>query len=106
MMIRTFISAAFILILGGCASTPEAPVAPSLQAPWAEYGRPEFRDLLVSYGTTNLHLRRDDALDLYLRSQTKTFDRYVAAKEVGVGIEALQEEAIAEIQCNRLPTSP
>tara|TARA_R110000822_G_scaffold97549_8_gene221368 strand:+ start:33677 stop:34462 length:786 start_codon:yes stop_codon:yes gene_type:complete len=98
MTIRTFISTAFILVLGGCASTPEAPEAPSFQAPWAEHGRPEFRDLLVSYGTTNLQLRRDEALDFYLRSQTKTFDRYVAAKEVGVGIEALQDEAIAEIQ--------
>jgi len=54
--------------------------------------------LLASYGAANLPSRRDGTLDRYLRSQTKTFDRYVAAKEVRVGIEPLQQEALAEIQ--------
>lgn len=95
--------AAFVgLLIGalasGCASTPQAPAAPKYRAPWADSGKLEFRYLLASFGATNLTIRPDDTLDRYLRSQTKTFDRYVAAKEVGVGVAPLQQEAAAEIQ--------
>lgn len=95
---RTLALAALASLLSSCASAPQSPAAPKYRAPWADMAKPDFRDLLVSYGAANLPTQRDSTLDRYLRSQTKTFDRYVAAKEVGVGIEPLQQEALAEIQ--------
>lgn len=95
---RTLALAALAGLLSSCASAPPGPAAPQYRAPWAATAKPDFRDLLVSYGAANLPTQRDSTLDRYLRSQTKTFDRYVAAKEVGVGIEPLQQEALAEIQ--------
>lgn len=85
-------------LISSCASAPQAPAAPRYQAPWANATRVEFRELLASYGANNLAENRTATLDKYLRSQTKTFDRYIAAKEVGVGIAPLQQEALAEIQ--------
>lgn len=98
MIVRTSFVAALVLLAGGCASAPSAPAAPQFRATWADAAKPEFRYLLASYGAANLQARRDDTLDRYLRSQTKTFDRYVAAKEVRVGVEPLQQEAVSEIQ--------
>lgn len=99
MIIRALISVSLALLIGGCASTPpQAPDAPSFRAPWADHATPQFSDLLVTYGTSNLSSKRAETLDGYLRSQTKTFDRYIAANEVGVGVEALHQEAINEIQ--------
>lgn len=86
------------LLIAGCAATPQTPPAARYAAPWAELSKPAFPDLLASYGASNLATRREETLDRYLRSQTKTFDRYVAAKEVGVGAAPLQQEATAEIQ--------
>lgn len=95
---RPLVIAALAAVLSSCASAPPAgPAAPQYRAPWADMAKPDFRDLLVSYGAANLPTQRDSTLDRYLRSQTKTFDRYVAAKEVGVGVEPLQQEAVAEI---------
>lgn len=98
MTLRPLLIASVALLASGCASTPQVPAASQYQASWADAARPEFRYLLASYGAANLQSRRDDTLDRYLRSQTKTFDRYVASKEVRVGIEPLQQEAVAEIQ--------
>lgn len=98
MIARSLLVTAVVLLASSCASPPTAPAAPQYQAPWASAAKPEFRDLLVSYGAANLPTSRNETLDRYLRSQTKTFDRYVAAKEVGVGVEPLQQEAVAEIQ--------
>lgn len=98
MIVRTLVVASLALLAGGCASAPPAPAAPQYRASWADAAKPEFRYLLASYGAANLQSRREDTLDRYLRSQTKTFDRYVAAKEVRVGIEPLQQEAVTEIQ--------
>lgn len=57
-----------------------------------------FPDILTVYGSTNLQNDKQETLDYYLRSQTKTFDRYMAAKVVGVDISALDAEAVSEIQ--------
>ncbi len=98
MIVRTLIVGSLALLVSSCASAPPAPAVPQYRAPWADAVKPEFRYLLASYGAANLPTRRDETLDRYLRSQTKTFDRYVAAKEVGVGVEPLQQEAAAEIE--------
>ncbi len=99
MITRKLIPVASALLIGGCASAPpQAPEPPSFRAPWADYASPQFSDLLVAFGISNLSSKRAETLDSYLRSQTKTFDRYMAAKEVGVGVEALHQEAITEIQ--------
>lgn len=101
---RVLVAAALMLLAGtlqiGCATAPEhAPIHPQkAQAPWAGLTAPEFRNLLASYGAAHLSAQRDETLDRYLRSQTKSFDRYIAAKEVGVGVEPLKQEAVAEIQ--------
>lgn len=84
--------------LAGCASAPSAPPVPSYRAPWADLGKVQFTYLLASYGNTNISLARAETLDKYLRSQTKTFDRYIAAKEVGASTATLEGEALAEIQ--------
>ncbi|ROH86408.1 hypothetical protein ED208_15325 [Stagnimonas aquatica] len=84
--------------MAGCATGPDSAREPRYKAPWAQYQKVAFKDLLTSYGVSNLSVQRQETLDMYLRSQTKTFDRYVAAKEVGVGMEPLQQEAIAEIE--------
>lgn len=102
MIRRTLAFAALAGLLCSCASAPPGPAAPQYRAPWADTGKPDFRDLLVSYGAANLLTHRDSTQDRYLRPQTKTFDRYVAAKEVDVGIEPLQQEALAEIQAAAL----
>lgn len=91
MMLRPLLVASVALLASGCATAPQAPAAPQNRASWADAAKPEFRYLLASYGAANLQSRRDDTLDRYLRSQTKTFDRYIAAKEVRVGIEPLQQ---------------
>lgn len=101
MIIRTLVYMALAAVVVGCTSTPTSPPAPeppSYRAPWAGVAGPQFSDLLVTYGASNLASKRAETLDGYLRSQTKTFDRYIAAKEVGVGVEALHQEAINEIQ--------
>lgn len=87
-------------LLSGCATAPEQAVAQpkQTQAPWTGLARVDFRSLLGSYALANLDAHRDETLDKFLRSQTKTFDRYVAAKEVGVGIDPLKQEAIGDIQ--------
>ena len=104
MITRTFMAGALATLASSCASTAptSAPIvaATEYRAPWADYGKPVFRDLLVSYGAANLATQREATLDRYLRSQSKTYDRYVAAREVGVGVEPLQHEAIAEIQAH------
>jgi len=87
-----------VTLVSSCASAPQAPAEPSYQAPWANLGKPEFREFLASYGAAHLQTNHNETLDKYLRSQTKTFDRYIAAKEVGVGVAPLQQEALAEIQ--------
>lgn len=84
--------------LTSCSLAPAAPAAPSYQARWAAFAKPAFSDLLASYGASNVQRSRSETLDNYLRSQTKTYDRYVAAKEVGIGVDALQQEALSEIQ--------
>lgn len=98
MIRRALLAASLATLIGGCAATPSATPPPTFQAPWAAHSRPEFRDLVMAYAASNLPSQRTEVLDWYLRSQTKTFDRYMAAKEVGVGVEALQQEAITEIQ--------
>ena len=91
MITRTFMAVALATLASSCASTAptSAPIvaATEYRAPWADYGKPVFRDLLVSYGAANLATQREATLDRYLRSQSKTYDRYVAAREVGVGVE-------------------
>ena len=98
----TYLAAPLVLaitaLISSCASAPTVPAAPRYQAPWASLGKPEFREFLASYGAANLPTNRNETIDRYLRSQTKTFDRYVAAKEVGVGVAPLQQEALVEIQ--------
>lgn len=98
MSARISFVAALALLAGGCASAPQTLAAPKYRASWSDSVKPEFRYLLASYGAANLQSRREDTLDRYLRSQTKTFDRYVAAREVRVGVAPLQQEAAAEIQ--------
>jgi len=98
MIVRTLLAASLALLVSSCASTQHASTAPKYRAPWADSAKLEFRYLLASYGLSNMSARRDETLDRYLRSQTKTFDRYVAAKEVGVGLDELQQEAVTEIQ--------
>lgn len=104
MITRTFMAAVLAALASSCASTAptSSPIvtAPEYRAPWADYSKPDFRDLLVSYGAANLVTQREATLDRYLRSRSNTYDRYVAAREVGVGVEPLQQVAIAEIQAH------
>lgn len=85
-------------LLSGCATAPQQVTPPKAQLPWTGLAKADFHSLLGSYALANLSTHRDETLDKFLRSQTKTFDRYIAAKEVGVGIEPLKQEALTDIQ--------
>lgn len=99
---RAFASLAVTLLANalqsGCATAPQQAAPPKAQLPWTGLAKVDFHSLLGSYALANLDAHRDETLDKFLRSQTKTFDRYIAAKEVGVGIEPLKQEALTAIQ--------
>lgn len=86
------------LLVGGCAAQPETPEPARPQAPWAQLSEPGFPYLLASYGASNVSARKSETLDKYLRSQTKTFDRYIAAREVGADVSPMEQAATSEIQ--------
>jgi hypothetical protein len=89
--------ASVIAFITGCASSP-APQQGSYRAPWAQYEQLDFRYVLAAYGMANISRDRAGTLDEYLRSQTKTYDQYIAAREVGTSTEGMESSAAAEIQ--------
>jgi len=99
--VKRVVPLVFFLATVGCTTAPRAPDPVKPMAPWATLSNPEFQSLLVSYAISNMPSSRDVALDKYLRSQTKTFDRYIAAKEVGADLALLESEALTEIEAKK-----
>lgn len=66
MIIRTLLSVALATVVMGCASTPTSPPAPeppSYRAPWPGVAAPQFSDLLLTYGASNVASKRAETLD-------------------------------------------
>lgn len=89
--------ASLIALVTGCASSP-APQQGRYRAPWAQYEEMDFRYVLAAYGVANINRDKAGTLDKYLRSQTKAYDQYIAAREVGTSTEGMESSAAAEIQ--------
>lgn len=56
-----------------------------------------FPDILSIYAQTNMGADRQHVLSMYLRSQSATYEKYMAEKKVGVDTSVLENSAAAEI---------
>jgi hypothetical protein len=95
---RLCLAALGCMLIAGCATTTSPGQAPPSLAPWAGLGEPTFPEMLDSFGTANLARAPDDTLDKYLRSHSRSFDRYMAARETGADLTPLKQEAAQQIQ--------
>lgn len=56
-----------------------------------------FSDILSVYALTNVAANRHQVLSMYLRSQSATYEQYMAEKKAGVDTAALENSAADEI---------
>lgn len=77
---------------------PQASTPGNLKSNPATRQRPiTFPDILTIYALTNVESNRHQVLSMYLRSQSATYEKYMAEKKAGVDAVALENSAAYEI---------